>query len=124
MPGSWTPRSTPKRLPKSLPKTRSSLRIRAKDSSMQVIPRGHVYKWKTDSGNPSGGRVSLSIEPLLRLDAQREKDCQLSGRYVLVRNGGAVNEKDSATGGVRAVPIGNAQPHSDGDFFFEPGRGG
>jgi hypothetical protein len=41
-----------------------------------------------------------------------------------VRNGGAVNELDPATGNIRAVPIGDAHPNQAGDFMFEPGRGG
>jgi hypothetical protein len=91
---------------------------------MQATPRGRVYTWIAEPGNPLGGRVTLSIEPLLHLDRHREGTPHLSGRYVRVRNGGAVSEPDAATGRVRAVPIGNAQPHGDGHFLFGPGRGG
>jgi len=91
---------------------------------MQATPRGRVYTWIPEPGNPLGGRVTLSIEPLLRLDMHREGTPHLSGRYVRVRNAGAVSEPDAAPGRVRAVPIGNAQPHGDGDFLFGPGCGG
>jgi hypothetical protein len=35
-----------------------------------------------------------------------------------------VNEPGLTGGKVRAVPIGNAQPNTEGNFCFEPGRGG
>jgi hypothetical protein len=43
---------------------------------------------------------------------------------VVVRNGGALNEPDPVSGGVRATRLGDAEPDADGDFLFEPGRGG
>ena len=83
---------------------------------MQATPRGRVYTWIPEPGNPLGGRVTLSMH--------REGTPHLSGRYVRVRNAGAASEPDAAPGRVRAVPIGNAQPHGDGDFLFGPGCGG
>jgi hypothetical protein len=40
-----------------------------------------------------------------------------------VRNGGEINEL-AAEGRTRIVPIGGAVPNEEGDFLFEPGRGG
>src|SRR5437588_12350085 len=91
---------------------------------MQTTPRGRVYTWIPEPTNPLGGRVALSIEPLLRLNAKEEGDARLSGRYVRVRNAGALNDPGPTAGTVRHVPVGNAQPNADGDFFFEPWRGG
>lgn len=85
---------------------------------------GRVYIWTPDPSNSLGGRVTATIVPLLRLDMNGEGSGRLWGRYVRVRNGGAVNELDSITGKVRAVPIGDAQPNAEGEFLFEPGRGG
>jgi hypothetical protein len=42
---------------------------------------------------------------------------------VRVRNGGEINEP-AAEGGTRIIPIGDAMPNAEGDFLFEPGRGG
>lgn len=91
---------------------------------MQPIPRGRVYKWIPDPANFLGGRVTLGEEPLLHLDEVRDGPPGLSGQYVRVRNAGAVNEPGLSKGNVRAVPLGDAQPNSDGNFFYEPGRGG
>ena len=91
---------------------------------MQPTPRGRVYTWISDRANPLGGRVTLSDEPLLHLDAVQEGPTHLSGQYVHVRNAGALNEPGMKSGNFHAVPIGDAQPNSDGNFFFDPGRGG
>jgi len=85
---------------------------------------GRIYTWTLDPGSTFGGCVTVTIAPLLRLDTQGEGRGRLWGRYVRVRNGGAVNELDPATGAVRSVPIGDAQPNAEGNFLFEPGRGG
>jgi hypothetical protein len=82
---------------------------------------GRVYVWTSDSREPLGGRVEKALVPLPDLTAQ-SKPC-LSGRLVCVRNGGWVNVPDSGVG-VRAVPIGDAEPDAQGNFCFEPGRGG
>ncbi|HYY72622.1 MAG TPA: M36 family metallopeptidase [Candidatus Bathyarchaeia archaeon] len=91
---------------------------------MQAIPRGRVYTWIQDPARTLGGRVTLSDEPLQHLDDVREGPFGLSGRHARVRNAGAANEPGLTSGNVRAVPIGDAQPNSDGNFLFEPGRGG
>ena len=85
---------------------------------------GRVYSWVSDAAHPLGGRVRLSTVPLLRLDPLGEGLSGLCGRYVLVRNGGAVSAPNSANGAPEAVPIGDAFPNAQGDFLFEPGRGG
>lgn len=91
---------------------------------MQPIPRGRVYTWIRDPANPLGGRVALSDEPLPRLDEVPDGPPRLSGQYARVQNAGAVNEPGLSIGKVRTVPIGDAQANSDGNFIFEPGRGG
>jgi hypothetical protein len=85
---------------------------------------GRVYLWHPDPGHPLGGRVAQAVVPLPRLEDHAEGPPRLRGRYVLVRNGGAVKEFDPATGVLRAVPIGDAAPDEAGNFLFEPGRGG
>ncbi len=86
--------------------------------------RGRVYTWIPDSARGQGGHVTQAIMPLLRLDTEGEGNGRLWGRYVRVRNGGALNEPDPVTGNIRAVPIGEAQMNPDEEFLFEPGRGG
>src|ERR1700704_1794125 len=85
---------------------------------------GRVYIWVPDSSNPLGGRVIQEVVPLKCLDTNSHGGGRLRGRYVHVRNVGMINETDEATGGVRSVPIGDAQPNGEDDFVFEPGRGG
>jgi hypothetical protein len=78
---------------------------------------GRVYVWEN-------GRVRSANVQLPRLNPQPDGRGGLSGRFVRVRNGGAVNVPDPATGEIRPVPFGDARPNNDGDFLFEPGRGG
>lgn len=85
---------------------------------------GRVYLWTRDPSNFLGGTVRKAVAPLDRLNTDDEEHVRLAGRYVRVRNGGSVNELDETTGAVRVVPIGDAQPDNDGNFLFEPGRGG
>ena len=65
-----------------------------------------------------------TIVPLLRLDAEGEGRGRLWGRFVLVRNGGAINVLDPATGTIQAIAIGDAQPDEENNYLFEPERGG
>ena len=85
---------------------------------------GCVYLWHLDPGHPLGGRVAPAVVPLPRLDDPGEGPPRLLGRHVRVRNGGACNDPDPASGALRAAPIGDAAPDEAGDFLFEPGRGG
>jgi hypothetical protein len=81
---------------------------------------GRVNVWTPDPAVPLGGRVAAAVIPLERLDTAGE----LSGRYVRVRNAGAIHEPNDDGVGHRAVAIGNAAPDADGNFIFERGRGG
>lgn len=94
------------------------------ETLMNTMPRGRVYVWAPGPGGTLGGSVMASIEPLARLDREGEGRGRLWGRHVRVRNGGEVNEPRPANRGVRSVPIGDASPNQEGDFVFEPGRGG
>jgi poly-gamma-glutamate capsule biosynthesis protein CapA/YwtB (metallophosphatase superfamily) len=87
------------------------------------MSNGHVYVWVPDRSETLGGRVEKGVVPLPDLTADAEGKPRLSGRFVCVRNGGWVNIP-AAEGGVRAVPLGDAQPDEQGNFCFEPGRGG
>ena len=86
--------------------------------------RGRVLVWTPDASRPTGARASLEVVPLLRLDQAGEEGARLWGRYVRVRNGGAYHVGDSATGKPRPTPIGDARPNAEGDFLFDPERGG
>src|ERR1700730_14368344 len=85
---------------------------------------GRVYTWLPDSSNPLGGRVVARVVPLLRLDTEGKRSSRLCGRHVRVRNGGKIYRPDPAHGGARSAAIGDAPPNAEGDFLFEPGRGG
>ena len=87
------------------------------------MSNGRVYLWTPDSRELLGGHVKKEVVPLPGLIADAAGKPRLSGRLVSVRNGGWVNIPDSE-GGIRAVPIGDAQPDDRGNFCFEPGRGG
>lgn len=71
-----------------------------------------------------GGHVTAATVPLEHLDAGPAGSAHLHGRFVRVRNGGAVNAPDAGSGAPRAMPIGDARPDANGDFLFDPGRGG
>lgn len=85
---------------------------------------GCVYIWNPDPKHPLHGRVSKEIVPLPNLDSEGEGKGRLWGRHVRVRDAGWVNEADPVTGKARPVPLGDAQPDAQGDFIYEPGRGG
>jgi len=92
--------------------------------AVKTMPRGSVYLWIPSARDTLGGRVIAGKVPLLRLDTFGKGSARLWGQHVRVRNGGEINEPLSAGGGSRIVPIGDALPNVDGDFMFEPGRGG
>src|SRR3984893_14488289 len=87
------------------------------------MSNGRVYLWTPDSRELLGGHVKKEVVPLPGLIADAAGKPRLSGRLVSVRNGGWVNIPDSESG-IRAVPAGDAQPDEQGNFCFEPGRGG
>jgi hypothetical protein len=84
---------------------------------------GNVYVWIPDPRNTLGGHVAIRRVSLPRLEPTGETPVRLWGRHVRVRNGGAINVPDVA-GGTRVVPLGSAVPNAEGDFIFDPGRGG
>jgi hypothetical protein len=88
------------------------------------VSRGRVYLWTDDSDRGLYGHLTASVESLHHLDVITKDAGSLSGRFVCVRNGGAVYELDPITKFERAVPLGDARPDSTGHFLFEPGRGG
>jgi len=85
--------------------------------------RGSVYVWIRDLSAPLCGRAALRIVDLPRLQPRGHATTHLSSAHVRVRNGGSIYVPDGA-GGRCPKPIGNAQPDADGDFLFNPGRGG
>src|SRR6267142_273404 len=87
------------------------------------MSKGRVYAWTPDGSETLGGRVEKMVVPLPGLTADAEGQPRLSGQLVRVRNGGWVN-MPAADGGIRAVPIGDAQSDEQGNFCFEPARGG
>jgi len=88
------------------------------------VSKGRVYLWTDAFGRGLYGHLTASVESLHHLAVSTRDASSLSGRFVSVRNGGAVYEPDPATSVVRAVPLGDARPDSAGDFLFVPGRGG
>lgn len=86
--------------------------------------RGRVYIWAQEPARGLYGRLTASVEPLLHLHVGTDLRGCLSGRYVRVRNGGAVYEPESNRDSFRAVPLGDARPDEAGDYLFEPARGG
>lgn len=88
------------------------------------MSKGRVYLWSQDPARGLYGRVTASVEPLLRLDVDMKEQSRLSGRFVRVRNGGAVYEPSPSGEAALAVSLGDAQPDASGDYLFEPGRGG
>ena len=86
--------------------------------------RGRVFLWTPDPRRRPGGSVTASVVPLPHLEARADGQLGLSGRFVVVRNAGALNERDPGSGAVRALRLGDAAPNADGDFLFEHGRGG
>jgi hypothetical protein len=86
--------------------------------------RGRVYLWTPARSGATGGAVTAAVVLLPRLEAGGKSGVRLRGRFVVVRNGGAVNEPDPLGAGVRATRLGDAEPNAEGDFLFAPGRGG
>src|SRR5262249_37166467 len=93
---------------------------RPRSSGMSV---GRVYSWIPDPRRAAGGRAARAVVPLERLETAGP-GARLGGRFVEVRNAGAVYEPEPAGGEPREVSLGDALPDADGNFLFEPGRGG
>jgi hypothetical protein len=93
-------------------------------AAMKPMTYGRVYLWIPDPRSTLDGHVTVSSVPLPRLDPWVEGRSRLWGRHVRVRNGGEINAPLASKRGSRIVPISDALPNADGDFIFEPGRGG
>ena len=89
------------------------------------MSHGVVYRWLRDPAVFTGGRLVKDRVTLLRLQplSGGNSCANLTGAYVGVRNGGSIYMPDEE-GEPRAVPIGNATPNSNGDYPYEPHRGG
>lgn len=85
---------------------------------------GKLYLWIPNRRDTFRGRVIAASMPLQRLDTCAEGRGRLWGKFVRVRNGGEINEPLPSGNGSCIVPIGDAVPNVDGNFIFEPGRGG
>lgn len=85
------------------------------------MSRGRVYRWKPDPGTALGGSLELAdVELAGLLPGART----LEGQRVWVRNDGSVNQRGLYYQVPRLAAIGNAKPDANGDFLFDPGRGG
>ena len=80
---------------------------------------GRVYVWRSETNGGLYGRMETALLPLQNLDVPGDMNCRLSGRYVQVRNAGAINECELGSGATRSVALANAQPNAQGDFVFE-----
>ncbi len=85
---------------------------------------GRVHTWIPDRSLPGGGRVIRDVVQLERLESRENWEARLSGRFVQVHNVGAIYEPGSAGGNPSVVTLGDARPDAEGNFLFEPGRGG
>ena len=85
---------------------------------------GRVYLWTSDPSTSEYGRLTTGVELLPRLMPASNSAKTLSGKYVRVSNGTEVYDTCPTTGAAIARHIGDATPNSEGDFLFEPGRGG
>jgi Fungalysin metallopeptidase (M36) len=88
------------------------------------MSRGLVYLWSAEPARGLYGRLTASVVPLSHLDDGTKASGRLSGRFVCVRNAGAVYEPGPLAKDERATPLGDARPNAAGNFLFEPGRGG
>src|ERR1700720_2000213 len=92
--------------------------------AVKTVACGNVYLWIPNRRDALAGRVIASRVPLPRLDKCGDGHSRLCGQHVRVRNGGEINEPLASGNRSRMVPLGDAPPNADGDFIFEPGRGG
>jgi hypothetical protein len=82
---------------------------------------GRVYDWRPEPGLDGGGSASLALVGLANLHAASGPQLRLRGRYVVVRNAGILYAEGGAP---TAMPLGDAEPDPEGNFLFQPGRGG
>ena len=86
--------------------------------------KGLVYRWISDAGRPAGGLLVRGVVDLGPLDFGPDGRAILKNARVAVRNGGHRYRYNSAAEAHEEIAIGNAKPDAEGDFFFEPGKGG
>lgn len=86
--------------------------------------RGRVYSWIPDRDPSGNGRVVQEIVQLERIEAPKEGTARLHGRFVRVVNAGMIYEPNPSGGAPLETRLGDARPDANGDFLFEPGRGG
>src|SRR5262245_60792310 len=96
--------------------------IRIRDSIRRSY--GRVHLWIPDPAQTLGGRIETTVVRLERLDSEGPGKDRLWGQYVRVRNAAVLNRPGSKHDEVVAIPVGDAQPDRNGDFLFEPRRGG
>src|SRR5438270_13522273 len=85
---------------------------------------GRVHFWVPDPTRTLGGKIETTVVRLEHLDSEGPGKERLWGQYVCVRNAAVLNHPGSQADEVVAIPIGDAQPDHNGDFLFEPQRGG
>lgn len=88
------------------------------------MSQGRVYVWTTEKEGSFGRGIEKAIVPLQGIATEIAGQIRLESSLLRVRNGGSVNVLNSSTNTIRAIPIGDAEADHDGNFLFEPGRGG
>jgi len=88
------------------------------------MSRGRVYLWTPDQSRQVGGSVTVVVVSLPRLDQSSGSSVRLRGRFGRVRNAAVINEPAAAGDGVQTKSLGDAEPDANGNFLFEPARGG
>lgn len=89
-----------------------------------VAPLGLVYELAFDGGDLSSACAARTIVRLRNLLPAKQDARRLSGRFVVVRNDGMLNQPDPISGVPLPTPLGDALPNREGHFLFDPGRGG
>ena len=84
---------------------------------------GRVYIWSPDSRLPLGGKLALELVTLPRLLPAETGATTLSGKFVEIHNAGVLNTRHT-DGAISPLALGDAQANPDGNFLFEPTRGG
>src|SRR2546422_3470044 len=84
---------------------------------------GGLCVWPPDASTPLGGKLKLEVVTLPRVLSPGMPEAKLSGTFVEVHNAGVLNTRQS-DGTVIPLALGDAQSGADGEFMFEPTRGG
>jgi Bacterial capsule synthesis protein PGA_cap/Fungalysin metallopeptidase (M36) len=86
--------------------------------------RGRVYLWVHEPSRDSWGRVVETVVELPRLDDSGAGHRALRGRHVCVRNAAVIPVPGPVQGSAVSAAVGDAQADENGDFLFQPQRGG